>query len=124
MLRRAPSRVLRRSACNARIATAQPAGPRSIASEQAAVAHQQLHQSHQVAAVPGAVHVRFGRARAAVAGQRAIEGGAVHRQPWNPSIGGLADAVRAERIGQFDATAAQCVESTQQARAQEAVSVP
>jgi hypothetical protein len=89
--------------------------------EQVAVARQQLHQSHQVAAVPGAVHVRFGRADAAVAGQRAIEAGAVHRQSRDLAMSGLADAVRAERIGQFDGPAAQRVESTQQARAQEAV---
>ena len=81
--------------------------------QQIAVAHQQAHQTDQVAAVPVPVHEGFRRTHAAIARQRAIETGVVHVQADRGAMSGLADDGGAERIGQRDFAAVQRIELAQ-----------
>ena len=87
---------------------AQPCRPALHAVEQVAVAHQQLHQADQVAAIPLAIHVRLGRAYAAVGGERAIEAGRVHVDTQRHNAGDVFPrTLAAERIDQHDLASAQ-----------------
>ena len=89
--------------------------------EQVAIAHQEPHKSDQVAAVPLAVHVGFGGANAAIAGQRPVETGVVHLQADRRTVARLAHAHASGVVDQVDFSPAQGRELFQQATPQHAV---